>query len=157
MNRHQSSADPNIWESEARNPNHRRYRTLGEGVGDFQAGDSNHLGKFSSQAGGFILEQESNQEDGHLNDYEFAGTVDANHPPFSQQHGHDSQLQHHRLLESAQGSQFGGSLSARRRATLESDTDFQKELSETVENLKRMPGFKNKVWERIVGMHNQHE
>jgi len=41
--------------------------------------------------------------------------------------------------------------------TLESDIEFQRELSETVENLKRMPGFKNKVWERIVGMHNQHE
>lgn len=26
-----------------------------------------------------------------------------------------------------------------------------------MDNLKRMPNFKNKVWERIVGMHNQYE
>ena len=157
MNRYQSSADPNMWEPGARNANQGRYRTLGEGLGDLHAGDSNQLGKFSSQAGGFILEQESNQEEGHFNDSEFAGTIDAPHARFSQQRGQDSQLHHHGLLESTQGSQLAGSLSARRRATLESDADFQKELSETVENLKRMPGFKNKVWERIVDMHNHHE
>jgi len=83
MNRNQSSADPNIWEHDASNPNQRRFRTLGAGVGDFQAGDSNQLGKFSSQAGGFILEQESNQEDGNFNESEFAGQGDARHPPFS--------------------------------------------------------------------------
>ena len=44
-----------------------------------------------------------------------------------------------------------------RAATLEADSEFQKELSDTVENLKRMPVFKNRVWERIVDMQQQCE
>lgn len=51
-----------------------------------------------------------------------------------------------------------GDLSKRTyRASLENDIDFQRDLGETVENLKRMPGFKNKVWERIVDMHARYE
>ena len=30
-------------------------------------------------------------------------------------------------------------------------------MQETITNLKRMPGFKNKVWETVTGLHNQYE
>jgi hypothetical protein len=30
-------------------------------------------------------------------------------------------------------------------------------MHETIENLKRMPGYKNKVWEKVMTMHNQYE
>ena len=44
-----------------------------------------------------------------------------------------------------------------KRYALENDHEFQREMQETVENLKRMPGYKNKIWERIVDMHSTHE
>lgn len=30
-------------------------------------------------------------------------------------------------------------------------------MQQTIENLKRMPGYKNKVWEKVINMHNQYE
>ena len=44
-----------------------------------------------------------------------------------------------------------------KRASLQNDLEFQKEMYETVENLKRMPGFKNKIWDRIINIHEEHE
>jgi hypothetical protein len=43
------------------------------------------------------------------------------------------------------------------RLALERDMHFRKEMQETITNLKRMPGFKNKVWETVTGLHQQYE
>ena len=43
------------------------------------------------------------------------------------------------------------------RLALERDLQFRKDMQETITNLKRMPGFKNKVWETVTGLHNQYE
>ena len=44
-----------------------------------------------------------------------------------------------------------------RKKQLEKDISFQKEMTECMENLKRMPAFKDKVWQKVVDMHNQFE
>ena len=40
---------------------------------------------------------------------------------------------------------------------LEYDVEFKKEMNETISNLQRMPGFKNKIWDRVTEMHNNFE
>lgn len=37
------------------------------------------------------------------------------------------------------------------------DLEFKKEVADTISNLQRMPGYKNKIWERVTEMHNQFE
>ena len=44
-----------------------------------------------------------------------------------------------------------------RKKQLEKDINFQREMSECMENLKRMPHYKEKVWQKVVEMHNTFE
>ena len=44
-----------------------------------------------------------------------------------------------------------------RRLALETDPQFNKDLSSAIDNLKRMPRYKNKVWDKITGMHQRLE
>ena len=43
------------------------------------------------------------------------------------------------------------------KTVLETDQTFNKEMKETIDNLKRMPAFKNKVWNRVTELHNRIE
>lgn len=40
------------------------------------------------------------------------------------------------------------------RKVLERDIKFNQEMNDAISNLKRMPGFKQKVWEKISSLHN---
>jgi len=40
-----------------------------------------------------------------------------------------------------------------KRAVLEGDPSFKKEMNDTITNLKRMPQFKNKVWDKVTSLH----
>ena len=40
-----------------------------------------------------------------------------------------------------------------KKKQLEYDMKFKKEMSETIENLQRMPGYKNKIWDRVTDLH----
>lgn len=41
-----------------------------------------------------------------------------------------------------------------RRYDLEKDSQFQKDMYDCINILQRMPGYKNKVWEKISNMHS---
>ena len=43
--------------------------------------------------------------------------------------------------------------SKRGKTALEMDHSFNREMKDTITNLKRMPGFKNKVWDRVTSLH----
>ena len=38
---------------------------------------------------------------------------------------------------------------------LETDLQFNKDMSNVIDNLKRMPKYKDKVWEKVTNMHKQ--
>ena len=54
-------------------------------------------------------------------------------------------------------SSFGIKAEQNRRLQLERDPTFNNEISQAIDNLKRMPQFKNRVWDRVTRIHQRIE
>jgi hypothetical protein len=41
----------------------------------------------------------------------------------------------------------------RQDQALEKDLQFNKDMSDAIDNLKRMPRYKNKIWDKVTKLH----